>query len=217
MKDTILFDLDGTLTDPQEGITKSYQYALSAFGIREDPANLTRFIGPPLREAFASMGFSPPDVEKGVTKFREYFTDTGIFENAVYPGVPEALKTLHERGKTLCVATNKVTEYARRILEHFSLARYFAVVSGDTADGNLAKGGKREIIRIALEAAEVTDLRAAVMIGDRKHDILGAKSAGIETIGVLYGYGTREELGEAGADYLVSDAKELTDLLLGGF
>ncbi len=217
MKNTILFDLDGTLTDPQEGITKSYQYALSAFGIQEDPESLTRFIGPPLRETFATLGFSPADVERAVAKYREYFAETGIFENAVYPGVPEALKTLHERGRILCVATNKVTEFARRILEHFSLARYFAVVSGDKMDGSLANGGKREIIRIALEAAGVTDLSAAVMVGDRKHDILGAKSAGIETIGVLYGYGTREELTEAGADYLVNDAKELTDLLLGGF
>ncbi|MDR1669183.1 MAG: HAD hydrolase-like protein [Oscillospiraceae bacterium] len=217
MKTCILFDLDGTLSDPKEGLLNSYQYALSAFGIREERENLTRFIGPPLRESFASAyGFSPGEVEAVVAKFREFFAETGIYQNTVYPGIPEALKALYDSGKTLCVATNKAALYARQTIEFFRMDRYFTYISGDEMDGSLSKGGKREIIRRALEAVGATDLSAAVMIGDRKHDILGAKQAGIGSIGVLYGYGSREELEEAGAEALVNDANALTGLLLGG-
>ena len=214
MKEIILFDLDGTLTDPKEGITKSYQYALSAFGIQESLDNMTTYIGPPLRETFAERyGFSPSDVEKAVAKFREYFAETGLLQNAVYPGVPELLQTLHGAGKTLVVATNKVADYARRILEHFGLAGYIAFVSGDDMAGSLTKAGKREIIRIALETIGVADKSKAVMVGDRKHDIIGAKETGIDSIGILYGYGSAEELAEAGATYIAKDIAALTKLL----
>ena len=212
-KEIILFDLDGTLTDPKEGITKSYQYALSAFGIEENPDDMVRFIGPPLRETISRhYGFSPADTEKAVAKFREYFSETGLLQNAVYPGVPELLQALYDSGRTLAVATNKAAVYTRRILEHFGLARYFAFVSGDEMDGSLTKNGKREIIRIALEAVGSTN---AVMIGDRKHDIIGAIEAGIDSVGVLYGYGSREELADAGATVIAESVEALSKIWKG--
>ncbi|MDR0325436.1 MAG: HAD-IA family hydrolase [Oscillospiraceae bacterium] len=217
MSEIILFDLDGTLTDPKEGITKSYQYALSAFGIQESLDDLIQYIGPPLRETIANRyGFSPPDVEKAVAKFREYFFDAGIYENEVYAGIPELLKTLHGEGKTMAVATNKVLPAAQKVLEHFCLDRYFAFVSGDDMEGSLTKDGKRNIIRIALEAVGAADKSKAVMIGDRKHDVIGAREAGIGSIGVLYGYGSREELAGAGAAYIADTVEDLKGLLCGG-
>jgi phosphoglycolate phosphatase len=210
-KTILLFDLDGTLTDPMEGITKSYQYALSFFGIQEDTKNLARFIGPPIREAIQNhCGLSPADTEKAVAKFREYFFETGIFENMVYPGIPELLKALHGCGRTLAVATNKVLAGAERVLEHFGLSEYFAFVSGDKMDGTLSKSGKREIIRIALDGVGCADKNDAVMIGDRKHDIIGAKELGLDSIGVLYGYGSRKELTDAGAAVIINSVEELS-------
>jgi phosphoglycolate phosphatase len=217
LKDLILFDLDGTLTDPKEGIINSYRYALAAFGIQEEDTSLTRFIGPPLRESFAALGFSPGETEKAVAVYREYFSTEGIFQNAVYPGVPKMLETLRGAGFTLCVATNKAEVYAQTILEHYNLSQYIAYTSGDSLDGTLASGGKKEIIRRALEAVSAADLTRAVMAGDRKHDILGAKESGIASVGVLYGYGSREELEAAGADRIAGSPEELTALLLGGF
>lgn len=210
-----LFDLDGTLTDPKAGITKSYQYALSAFGIWEEPENLTRFIGPPLRETFGkTYGFSEADVEKAVARFREYFTETGLYENTVYPGVPEALKVLKDSGKTLAVATNKVTVYSQKILEHFGLDGFFAFVSGDEMDGSLAKNGKQEIIRIALDALDPGREKTAVMIGDRMLDIVGARGAGIGSIGITWGYGTRGELEDAGAARIAESPDALCRMIL---
>ncbi|MCL1806320.1 MAG: HAD-IA family hydrolase [Oscillospiraceae bacterium] len=213
-KQILLFDLDGTLTDPKEGITKSYQYALSAFGIEEELNKLAGFIGPPLRDTFRDhYGFSPADVEKAVAEFRVYFSETGLLQNEVYPSIHELLRELN--GKTLAVATNKALPYAQRILDHFDLSRYFTFISGDDMEGNLSKNGKKEIIRIALDALGVTDPSAAVMIGDRKHDIFGAKENGLDSIGLLYGYGSREELTDAGATIIVEDVENLLKLLKG--
>jgi phosphoglycolate phosphatase len=212
--DLCVFDLDGTLTDPKTGITKSYQYALSAFGIHEELENLVQFIGPPLRETFSkTYGFSPDDTEKAVAKFREYFSKTGILENTVYPGIPELLQALTDKGKVLAVATNKVAVYSRRILEHFGLAQFFSAVSGDEMDGSLTTHGKREIIRLALDAPDPERQKAAVMIGDRKHDILGARDVGIDSIGVTWGYGSRAELEEAGATRIAESPDELLKML----
>ncbi|MCL1844901.1 MAG: HAD-IA family hydrolase [Defluviitaleaceae bacterium] len=202
--DTYIFDLDGTLTDPVEGITKSFQYAAAAFGIKTELADLARFIGPPIRDSFKEIGVSDENVESAVEKYREYFSKTGIYQNALYPDLPRVLERL--KGKTLAVATNKVKPYAKIILDHFDLSKYFAFVSGDEPDGSLSKDGKGEIIRIALSAVGGKN---AVMLGDRKHDILGAAAAGIDSIGVLWGYGTREELEEAGATHIIKEAEEI--------
>ncbi|MCL2004196.1 MAG: HAD hydrolase-like protein [Oscillospiraceae bacterium] len=215
-KSVVIFDLDGTLTDPREGITRSYQYALAAFGIHEALDGLTQFIGPPLRAVFSEhYGFSPADTERATAKFREYLFETGLFENTVYPGIPELLQALRDRDKTLALATNKVLTCTVRILEHFRLSRYFSFVSGDDMDGTLTKGGKREIIRIALDGVGCTDKSSAVMVGDRKHDVIGARENGLESIGVLYGYGSRRELTDAGAAVLAETVTELANILKG--
>ncbi|MCL2355616.1 MAG: HAD-IA family hydrolase [Defluviitaleaceae bacterium] len=204
--DVYVFDLDGTLTDPVEGITKSYQYAAAAFGIKTELADLRHFIGPPIRECFKELGFTDDNVEQGVEKFREYLSTTGLYQNAVYPDLPATLARLKAEGKVLALATNKITPFAQRILEHFNLAQYFSTVSGDEPDGSLSKDGKAEIIRIALAGIGA---KKAVMLGDRKHDISGANAVGIDSIGVLWGYGSREELTEAGATHIIECADEI--------
>ena len=209
-----LFDLDGTLTDPMPGITKSFRHALSAFGIHETLENLTRFIGPPLRETFGlHFGFSASDTEKAVAAYREYFADTGIYENTLYPEIPEILQILTDGGKKLAVATSKAAPYTVRILEYFDLIKYFGYVSGDEMDGSRTKDGKREIIRIALDNLDPGRKAAAVMIGDRMHDIIGAQKNGIESVGVLWGYGSRSELESEGATRIAGTPQDLLRLL----
>ena len=213
--DVCIFDLDGTLTDPKEGITKSYQYALKSFGINEEQENLTRHIGPPLREVFADYyGFSTDKAEEAVAKYRERFADKGIHENKLYDGVPELLAELKLQGKILAVATNKVAEYAKIILNHFDLLRYFDVISGDDFDGTLSRNGKCEIIKIAMNSLEITDKTRVIMIGDRKNDVLGAKDVGIDSAGVLWGYGSRDELITAGATHLAKGMQEMLEIIL---
>jgi len=211
-KKYILFDLDGTLTDPKEGITRSVQYSLRHFGIEEnDLDGLTRFIGPPLRESFGRLGLSSGDFETAVAKYREYYSERGIYENALYDRIDELLHGLRDRGRTLAVATSKATVYAVRVLEHFDILKYFSFVAGSELDGR--RSDKGEVIHYALEELKVTGFENAVMVGDREHDIIGAKNAGIMSVGVLYGYGGRAELEEAGADYIVRDIGELAGLL----
>ena len=213
--DLCLFDLDGTLTDPKPGITKSFQYTLSHFGISEELDRLTRFIGPPLREIFSGVyGFSDVKTEKAVAKYRKYFVKTGLYENTVYPSVPEVLRCLEEAGKTLAVATNKVTAYTEKILEHFDLRKYFAFVSGDEMDGSLTKNGKRDIIEAALATLDPERVKSAVMIGDRRHDIIGAREAGIDSIGVTWGYGSRDELEAENATRIADSLDELKAMLI---
>ena len=210
-----LFDLDGTLTDPKTGITKSFQYALSAFGIHEELGDLAKFIGPPLRETFGGFyGFSQPDTEKAVAKFREYFSETGIFENILYPDIPEMLQKLKESGRTLAIATNKAATYTNQILRHLNLDGYFSFVSGDKMDGSLTKNGKREIVRIALDALDPNRAMPAAMIGDRGLDIAGARENGIDGIGITWGYGLRGELETAGAAWIADCADELCRLII---
>ena len=213
--DLCIFDLDGTLTDPEVGITKSYQYALSSFGIHEDLESLRRLIGPPLRYNFGKVyGFSESDTERAVVVYREYFAETGVFENVVYPGVPEMLTKLVEGGKTLAVATNKAEVFAKQIIKHFGLEDYFANVSGDELDGSRTINGKRDIIRIVLDRLDPKRNKNAVMIGDREHDIIGANENGIDGIGITWGFGSREELNEAGTIKIVESTDELCRLLI---
>lgn len=213
-KKYMLFDLDGTLTDPQEGITNSVAYALEQYGIHvEDRSSLNKFIGPPLKDSFMEYyGFAEDRAEEAVWKYREYFNEDGIFENKVYPGIPQMLQRLNDQGKILIVATSKPTVYAKRILERFELSQYFADVQGSEMDGRRTK--KEEVISYALEQNQITDNEQAVMIGDREHDIIGAKKCGLDSIGVLFGYGSREELEGCGAGQIVDTVQMLEDLLI---
>lgn len=212
----ILFDLDGTLTDPGEGITNSVAYALERYGITvEHRSELYRFIGPPLVDSFMEFyGFPEEQAKEAVEVYREYFSTQGWAENAVYEGIEPLLADLVGAGKILLLATSKPLVFAERILNHFGLAKYFTVVHGSPL--HAPKGyGKADVIREALAAAGVTDLQTAVMVGDRHHDIDGAKAAGIASVGVLYGYGNRAELEQAGADAIASDPEALRAILLG--
>lgn len=212
MRKSILFDLDGTLTDPAEGITKSVAYALSAYGIEvADRSTLNCFIGPPLAESFSVyFDFSDTNAKAAVDKYREYFSVTGLFENEVYPGIPEMLSDLRDAGHVLAVATSKPTVFSDRILERFDLMKYFDYTLGSELDGR--RVNKAEVIEEVM-----THLGAApedtLMIGDRKHDILGAKSCGIPAIGVLYGYGDEAELTSAGAAVLAACTADIPALI----
>ncbi len=210
----IFFDLDGTLTDPAEGITNSVAYALSKFGIEvSDRRELTRFIGPPLVPAFMEYyGFSKQDAEKALAFYREYFAPKGIFENAVIEGIPEMLSTLKAKGKRLFVATSKPEEFAKKILAHFALDGFFEGIYGSTMDETRNK--KDAVIAYALMESG-TDSADTVMVGDRHHDIDGAKKNAMRSIGVLFGYGSREELSGAGADAIVETVDELQNILIG--
>ena len=205
----LLFDLDGTLTDPGEGITNSVAYALEKFGISvSDKTTLYPFIGPPLIESFMRFyGFSHEQARQAVTFYREYFSDRGIFENIPYPGVTQVLKKLKDGGKTLIVATSKPEPFARRIVEHFGLSESFAFVAGAGFDETRSE--KWDVIEYALASMDIQDRTKAVMIGDRKHDIIGAKKTGLDSVGVLWGYGDREELATAGADHIVAHVHDL--------
>lgn len=213
-KDVILFDLDGTLTDPALGITNSLMYALRFFGIEiEDRTSLYKYIGPPLLETFAQgFNFNAEQSAQALKKYREYFSTTGLFENKVYSGIPELLQTLKDTGKKLLVATSKPEEYSVRILQHFNLDRFFENICGSCMDESRSK--KAEVIQYALEKAAITDKSKVLMAGDRKHDIIGAKENGIASCGVLYGYGSRQELEKAGADFIAADIKELEKIIL---
>lgn len=205
----ILFDLDGTLTESGIGITRSVAYALNKWGITEpDQKKLDRFVGPPLVDSFMEYyGFTPEDARQAVEDYREYYAVRGIFENRVYNGVKELLEALKAAGKTCILATSKPEGYAEQILEHFGLASYFSLVAGATMDEK--RTDKASVIAYALEQAGIADRGQVVMVGDREHDILGAEANGLDAIGVLYGYGSREELEAAGAKMIAETAMDL--------
>ena len=213
MFDTILFDLDGTLTDPGEGITNSVAYALKKYNIEvSDRSELYKFIGPPLKDSFMKYyGFDEAKAEEAIAYYREYFKDIGIFENKVYEGTEHMLRKLHGNGKRLVLATSKPEEFAIRILEHFGLKKYFAVVAGASMDSSRSKKG--DVIAYAISLCEDFSKDTAVMIGDREHDIIGAKENGLKSIGVLYGYGDENELKTADADYIVSTTEDILKLI----
>lgn len=211
----LFFDLDGTLTDPMLGITRSVQYALRHFGIEvTDLSTLCPFIGPPLKDSFREFyGMNDTRAEEAIALTREYFAPKGIFENELYAGIPQLLEALRQGGARIAMATSKPAPFARRIAEHFAIDRYFDLIEGSTLDGT--RTTKSEVLRLAIEGLGVTDPAQAVMVGDRRFDIEGAAATGIESIGVLYGYGSREELEQAGATHIVADVGELGRLLLG--
>lgn len=211
----ILFDLDGTLTDPAIGITNSVMYALNKFNIEvKNRSELYKFIGPPLVESFENYyGFQKEQAILAVDYYREYYKGKGIFENSVYDGVDVLLKTLVEKRKKLIVSTSKPEVFAKQILEHFGLDKYFTFIAGSNLDGTRVK--KEEVIKYALQNCNILDLSKVIMVGDREHDIIGAKRVGITSIGVLFGYGNRYELEKAGADYIVDSVMGIGKVIMG--
>lgn len=219
MNQYLLFDLDGTLTDPKLGITTCVQYALHAFGIDEpDLDKLEPFIGPPLKDSFMEFyGMEETQAEEAIEKYRERFRDAGMFENEVYPGIRRMLKRCKKQGAVLAVASSKPEVFVKKILEHFHLAKYFDVIVGSELDGR--RTDKEEVVKEALHQLfpeNDIDYDNTVMIGDRKFDIIGAKDNKVVSVGVSYGYGSMRELQEAGADYIARTVEELEELLLRG-
>lgn len=216
----LLFDLDGTLTDSAEGIIKCVQYALEKLGIIEnDVEKLKVFVGPPLQESFSNVyGFDAETTEKAIVYYRERFKPIGMFENAVYDGIPEMLKKMKENGKINLIASSKPETFVKTILEHFDIAKYFDIVVGASMDNS--RNTKEAVIEEALSQLKSTDQYGkysadkCVMIGDRKYDINGAKFFGLRSIGVSYGFAPEGELEEVGADVIVDTVEELTQVLL---
>ena len=211
----ILFDLDGTLTDPGLGITNAVMYALKKFDIEApDRSELYKFIGPPLLQSFQQYyGMSEEESQLALQYYREYFEPYGLYENTVYDGIEEALAMLKAQGKKLILATSKPEPFAVEILRHFGLDQYFDFVAGATMDEKRVR--KADVIAYALESCGITELSEAIMVGDREHDVLGAKEIGLKCIGVLYGYGDLEELENAGADYIAKNPEDILKILSG--
>ncbi len=212
MYEYVLFDLDGTLTDPGIGITNAVIYALNKFSIRvEDRTELYRFIGPPLLDSFQQFyGFSLTESREAIQYYREYYAEKGLLENRVYDGIPELLRSLKKSGRKLLVATSKPEVYAVQILEHFGLLPYFDLAAGASLDES--RNRKEDVIRYALQKIN-GDPAQAVMVGDRVHDVEGAKANGLPVIGVLYGYGSEEELVGAGADLIAKNPGDVIRII----
>lgn len=215
MKNNIIFDLDGTLTESGTGIKNSVRYTLQHYGLpMEDEESLNRYVGPPLVNSFQEyMGFTEQQAMEAIVVYRSYFTTKGMFENRVYDGVEDMLTALKKAGKRMFIATGKPTVYSQQILEHFDLAKYFECVCGISLKE--AATEKDELITQVLEFAHLAP-EECVMIGDRKFDMMGANKVGVTPIGVTYGYGSREELESAGAHTIVDTVEQLQELLLKG-
>lgn len=210
-----LFDLDGTLTDPRVGITTCVQYSLHSFGIEEKAEKLTPFIGPPLKDSFMEFyGFSEEQAQQAISKYRERFSTIGLFENEIYPGIEQMLQILHKKGMKLAVASSKPTIYVKKILAHFNIEQYFDVVVGSELDGR--RTDKQEVVSEALHQLGVTDTNRnqCVMIGDRKFDIIGAKAAHVNSVGVAFGYAQEGELEQENPDFIAASVAELQNYLL---
>lgn len=202
------FDLDGTITNPGVGITSSVAYALNKYGIDvPDKTTLYPFIGPPLIDSFMKFyGFSKEKSREAVDFYREYYSVTGIFENEIYDGIEEMLSTLKNRGVYICLVTSKPEEFAVKIIEHYGFSQYFDMICGAAMDESRTR--KSEVIEYAMDNIEkACNIKLSksdiIMIGDREHDIIGANEVGLDSLGVLYGYGNLEELTAAGATHIV--------------
>lgn len=213
MYDYIFFDLDGTLTDPVMGITNSVMYALKKFNIEvDDRKELYKFIGPPLKDGFMNYyGFSEREAVAAVEYYRENFRVKGLFENEVYDGTVALLEKIKQAGKKIILATSKPEEFALIILKHFDLFKYFDLVCGATFDEKRSE--KPQVIEYAINKLRICDTSRCVMIGDRKYDIEGAKCFKMDSIGVTYGYGSREELENEGATHIVDRQLDILKLL----
>jgi len=210
----ILFDLDGTLSDSAPGITRSVAYALERFGIHEKAEDLGYFVGPPLIDAFREKyGMTTEEAELAIKYFRERFSTVGILENAPYDGIEELLGALHANGKKLILATSKPEKFAREILERYGFAKYFTFIGGACMDEK-TRMHKDEVIAYCLENCNITDTSECIMVGDRRHDAEGAANFDIPTAGVLYGYGTKEELVQSGVVKVCDTPEALCTFLL---
>lgn len=208
----ILFDLDGTLTDPFDGVSRSFAHALELMGLPPlSEQQMRGLIGPPLQDSFTSLGLSQADTSRALGLFRERYAEIGLFENRVYTGIPDALEMLTATGVRMAVATSKPTEFAERILDHFGLSRHFMFVSGSTMDGG--RRHKADIVRHALNCLDSLP-EDAVLVGDRSQDAIGAAESGVGFIGVRWGYAEPGELEAAGATRFASDPGELLGALL---
>ena len=211
----LLFDLDGTLTNPKEGITKSVQYALHYFGIDvDDPDTLTSYIGPPLIPSFMEFhGLTQEQALEALQVYRQRFASVGLFENEVLEGVPEMLCALKQKGRFLAVASSKPEAYVIRILEHFDLLQYFDEVVGASMDEK--RSAKKDVIEEALHRmGKAPGDRNVLMIGDRMHDIEGARLCGLDSLGVYTGFAADGELEAAGATYVFHSIRSMADFLL---
>lgn len=210
--DTLLFDLDGTLTDSTEGIVRCLEYALERMGF-DIPEDKNKFLGPPLYRSFAEFcGMNEEQVNEAVRIFRERYSTVGLFENRVYEGVPEMLKRLRDGGKRIMVATSKPEVYAVRIFDRFGLSQFFEIVGGANINGT--RNDKDEVIEYVLEKAGISDRSSVLMIGDRRQDVDGAHKTGLKCMGILWGFGSIEELTEAGADFIAETPEKAADMLL---
>jgi phosphoglycolate phosphatase len=210
--DTLLFDLDGTLTDSTEGIVRCLEYALERMGF-DIPEDTNKFLGPPLYRSFAEFcGMNEEQVNEAVRIFRERYSTVGLFENRVYEGVPEMLKRLRDGGKRIMVATSKPEVYAARIFDRFGLSQFFEIVGGANINGT--RNDKDEVIEYVLEKAGISDRSSVLMIGDRRQDVIGAHKTGLKCMGILWGFGSIEELTEAGADFIAETPVKAADMLL---
>ena len=210
----ILFDLDGTVVDSSPGITNSCSYALKKMGI-EPPCReeLYCFIGPPLTESFSKYyGLSSEDADKAVAYYREYYKDIGIFEITPYAGIEELFSSLVRSGKRVILATSKPELFAKRIIEHLGFDKYFTFIAGALFDKSREK--KADVIRYALDSIGITDVSECLMVGDREHDIMGANAIGMDSCGILHGFGSREEFEQHSATYVAADSLELLDMLI---
>ncbi|NLZ39115.1 MAG: HAD family hydrolase [Firmicutes bacterium] len=210
----ILFDLDGTLTDPAAGIIASLRYALTQMGVQEEDEEKYRlFIGPPLKDSFREMyGFNDKQIDEAIKLYREHYSRSGLYDNKVFPGITDLLARLKADERKLYVATTKMTAFAEIVLKHFALEHYFTKVVGGNPDGS--RTAKVEIIAEILRDINPAEYKKTVMIGDRKYDLIGAKAHGINSIAVTYGYGTEEELRAQKPTHLVHSVAELSALLL---
>jgi phosphoglycolate phosphatase len=209
----VLIDLDGTLTDPRVGMVESIKYAMSRLGLPcPGDRELERYIGPPLQDTFAVLLNSrvPEDIESAIELYRERYAVTGLFENTVYPDIPMALRALKEMGASLFVATSKPEVFAERIIERFGLGEFFKAIHGSELDGTRTRKG--DVIAHALTVGNLS-AESTIMVGDRMHDIAGARENGLFSVGVLWGFGSREELVEAGASVLCEEPADLARVL----
>jgi len=209
----ILFDLDGTIIDSSEGIMKAFKYALEYFNIKVDDNSIRKLIGIPINEMFSrTCDLKPEQIEIGIKKYREYYSTKGISENSLYDGMKELLIDLKNEGKRLIIATSKPAVYAEKILEEQKIKDCFDFISGATLDGSRRK--KEDVIAYAINNIDSIKLEECIMIGDRSEDIKGAKSNNIKSIGVTYGFGTKEELSESNADYIVTKVDDIKRIVI---
>lgn len=211
---TIIFDLDVTLTDSQTGIINSLAYAFKQMGLPlPAQSQLKKFIGPPLSQSFQDFcGLNDIETQKIISYYRQYFSDKGWKENQLLPGARELLAKLKQAGKTLLVASSKPEVFVKQILDHFEIDSYFTVIAGASLDDSRSQ--KSAVIAHALKTAKIEELKGCVMVGDRKHDVEGAKVQGLPTIGLLLGFGSRQELEESGAIAIAENFQDLEEILL---